>query len=44
MAGEKRPRKGGKRKEEHTALEIPEHLYVGYCNLDEEIHGPEKET
>ena len=41
MADGKRPQKGGKRKEEQTAFEIPEHLYAGYCTPDEETHGKE---
>ena len=43
MADEKRPQKGGKRKEERTAFEIPEDLYDGYCTPDERIHGKETE-
>src|SRR3989337_2054968 len=41
MADGKRPLKGGTRKEEHTAFEIPEDIYSGYCMPDEEIHGKE---
>jgi hypothetical protein len=41
MADGKKPQKGGKRKEEHTAFEIPENLYSGYYTPDEAIHGKE---
>ena len=41
MADGKRPQKGGMRKEEHTAFEIPNNLYAGYCTPDEETHGKE---
>ena len=41
MPDGKRPQKGGKRKEEHTAFEIPDDLYEGYCTPDEETQGKE---
>ena len=41
MADGKRRQKGGKRKEEHTAFEIPDNLYAGYCTPDEATHGKE---
>jgi hypothetical protein len=41
MADEKRPQKGGKRKEIHTAFQIPDDLHAGYCTPDENIYGPE---
>ena len=40
-ADEKRPQKGGKRKEIHTAFKILDNLYAGYCTPDKSIHGPE---
>jgi hypothetical protein len=36
MADEKSPQKGGKKKEEQTAFEIPDEIYAGYCTPDEE--------
>jgi hypothetical protein len=41
MADGRKPQKGGKRKEEHTAFEILDDLYAGYCTPDEETHGKE---
>ena len=41
MANGKRRQKGGKRKEEQTAFEIPNEIYAGYCTPDEDSHGKE---
>ena len=41
MADGRKPQKGGKRKEEQTAFEIPDEIYAEYCTPDEETHGKE---
>jgi hypothetical protein len=41
MSDNKKPRKGGKRPEEHTTLEIPDDIYLDYCTPDEEKYGKE---
>ena len=41
MSDGKKPQKGGKKPDVHTAFEIPEDLYDDYCTPNEEIHGKE---
>jgi hypothetical protein len=44
MSEQKKHRKGGKRPEEHTAFEIHDDIYLGYCTPDEVKYGKETKT